>query len=76
MGALRSKMIEEMKLRNFSPRTEQSYVSAMVRLVKYYHQDPKKGHFTFPCQMIFEGAESPHGKNGPGLGWRNLRSTY
>jgi integrase/recombinase XerD len=28
MGALRTKMIEEMRLRNFSPRTEQSYVSA------------------------------------------------
>ena len=40
MGALRTKMIEEMKLRNFSPRTEQSYVSAMVGLVKYYHQSP------------------------------------
>jgi hypothetical protein len=27
MGALREKMIEEMRLRNFSPRTEQSYVA-------------------------------------------------
>jgi len=33
-------MIEEMKLRNFSPRTEQSYVAAMVGLVKYYRQPP------------------------------------
>ena len=33
MGALREKMIEEIRLRNFSPRTEQSYVSAMVGLV-------------------------------------------
>ncbi len=40
MGALREKMIEEMKLRNFSPRTEQSYVSAMVGLVKYYRRSP------------------------------------
>ncbi len=40
MGALRTKMIEEMKLRNFSPRTEQSYVSPMVGLVKYYRQSP------------------------------------
>jgi integrase/recombinase XerD len=40
MGALRMKMIEEMKLRNFSARTEQSYVSAMVRLVKHYHRSP------------------------------------
>ena len=40
MGALREKMIEEMKLRNFSPRTEQSYVSAMVGLVKHYRHPP------------------------------------
>jgi site-specific recombinase XerD len=40
MGALRIKMIEEMKLRNFSPRTEQSHVSAMVGLAKYYRQSP------------------------------------
>ena len=40
MGALREKMIEEIRLRNFSPRTEQSYVSAMVGLAKYYHRSP------------------------------------
>jgi len=40
MGALRTRMIEEMKLRNFSPRTEQSYVAAMVGLVKHYHRSP------------------------------------
>jgi Phage integrase, N-terminal SAM-like domain len=40
MGALRQKMIEEMKLRNFSHKTEQSYVSAMVGLVKHYRRSP------------------------------------
>src|SRR5574342_524586 len=40
MGALREKMIEEIRLRNFSPRTEKSYVSAMVGLAKYYRQSP------------------------------------
>jgi len=40
MGALRTKMFEEMKLRNFAPRTQQSYVSAMVGLVKYHHRSP------------------------------------
>ena len=40
MGALREKMIEEIRLRNFSPRTEHSYVSAMVGLTKYYRQPP------------------------------------
>lgn len=33
-------MIEEIRLRNFSPRTEKSYVSAMVGLTKYYGQSP------------------------------------
>ena len=42
MGALRTKMIEEMRLRNFSPRTEQSYVAAMVGLAKYYRQSSDK----------------------------------
>jgi integrase/recombinase XerD len=40
MGALRQKMIEEMKLRNFSPRTQQCYVSAVVGLVKHYRRSP------------------------------------
>ncbi len=40
MGALRTKMVEEMKLRNFSPRTQQSYVSAMIGLARYYRQSP------------------------------------
>jgi len=44
MGALRNEMIEEMKLRDFSPRTEQSYVSAMVGLVKCYHQSLDQLH--------------------------------
>jgi integrase/recombinase XerD len=40
MGALRTKMIEEMKLRNFSARTQQSYLGAMVGLVKHYRRSP------------------------------------
>src|SRR5437867_7742392 len=40
MGALRTKMIEEMRLRNFSPRTQQSYLSAMLGLVKQYRRPP------------------------------------
>ena len=40
MGALRTRMIEEMKLRNFSPRTQQSYLAAMIGLVKHHRQSP------------------------------------
>ena len=40
MGALREKMIAEMKLRNFGARTQKSYVAAMVGLAKHYRQFP------------------------------------
>src|SRR5918996_479916 len=40
MGALRTRMIEEMKLRNFSPRTQKSYVSAMIGMAKHYRRPP------------------------------------
>ena len=40
MGALRNKMIEEMKLRNFSGRTQKSYVSAMIGVAKHYRRSP------------------------------------
>ena len=33
MGALRTKMIEEMRLRNLAVRTQQAYVAAVVGLV-------------------------------------------
>lgn len=40
MGALRTRMIEEMRLRNFAMRTQKSYVAAMVGLVKHYRKSP------------------------------------
>jgi integrase/recombinase XerD len=40
MGVLRDRMIEEMKLRNFSPATQESYVYAVSRLTKYHHKSP------------------------------------
>ena len=40
MGALRDKMIAEMKLRNFAARTQKSYLAAMVGLAKHYRQFP------------------------------------
>ena len=40
MGILRERMIEEMKLRNFSPATHASYVYAVSRLVRYHKKSP------------------------------------
>ena len=39
MGALREKMIAEMKLRNFAARTQKSYLAAMVGLL---HQSAQR----------------------------------
>jgi len=40
MGALREKMIAEMKLRDFAARAQKSYLAAMVGLAKHYRQYP------------------------------------
>jgi integrase/recombinase XerD len=40
MGILRDRMIEEMKLRNFSAATQKSYVYAVTRLTKHYKRPP------------------------------------
>jgi hypothetical protein len=40
MGVLRDRMIEEMKLRNFSTATQESYVYAVSRLARYHNKSP------------------------------------
>jgi integrase/recombinase XerD len=40
MSELRTRMIRDMALRGFSPRTHESYVAAVVRLARYYHRSP------------------------------------
>jgi integrase/recombinase XerD len=40
MTPLRVKMIDEMKLRRFSPKTQEAYVSAVAGLAKFYNQPP------------------------------------
>ena len=40
MTPLRQRMIEEMRLRDFSKHTIAAYVSAVYRLAKYYHRSP------------------------------------
>jgi integrase/recombinase XerD len=46
MGTLRNQMTDAMKLRRFSPRTQQSYLAAVCGLAKYYR--------TAPDQLDFE----------------------
>jgi integrase/recombinase XerD len=40
MGILRDRMIEEMKLRNFSAATQKAYLYTVTRLAKYYRRPP------------------------------------
>ena len=42
MNPLRQKMINEMTLRRFSLRTQESYIAAVAGLAKYYKQSPEK----------------------------------
>lgn len=42
MTALRQKMIDEMTLRRFSPKTQEAYIAAVAGLAKYYQQSPEK----------------------------------
>jgi integrase/recombinase XerD len=45
MATLRNKMIDAMKLRRFSPRTQQSYLAAVSDLANYYHSPPDQLDF-------------------------------
>ena len=40
MSELRTRMIRDMALRGFSPRTHEAYIAAVVKLARYYHRAP------------------------------------
>jgi integrase/recombinase XerD len=40
MAALRQRMIEDMQVRNYSPRTVEAYVAAVVKLAKHFQRSP------------------------------------
>lgn len=40
MTALRTRMVRDMTLRGFSPRTHKSYIAAVVHLARHYRQSP------------------------------------
>ena len=42
MTPLRQRMIEDMRIRNFSEHTIAAYVSAVYRLANHYHRSPDK----------------------------------
>ncbi len=42
MSKLRDRMINEMKLRRFAPKTHEAYVNAVSKLARYYDQSPDR----------------------------------
>ena len=68
MGILRDRMIEEMKLRNFSPATQESYVYAVSRLARYHHKSPdqlsKEDIRAFLVHLTMERKLSPNSLTG------------
>lgn len=40
MSALRQRLIEDMQVRNYSPRTVEAYVAAVAKLAKYFMKSP------------------------------------
>ena len=68
MGVLRDRMIEEMKLRNFSPATQESYVYAVSRLARYHHKSPdqlsKEDIRAFLVHLTVERKLSPNSLTG------------
>ena len=40
MSELRQRMIDAMVQRGFAQRTQETYIQAIVRMVKYYRRDP------------------------------------
>ena len=68
MGILRDRMVEEMKLRNFSPATQESYVYAVSRLARYHHKSPdqlsKEDIRAFLVHLTVERKLSPNSLTG------------
>ena len=40
MSELRTRMLDDMRVRGYSPRTQASYVDAVAKLAQYYHRSP------------------------------------
>jgi integrase/recombinase XerD len=74
MGKLRDRMIEEMKLRNFSPATQASYVYAVSRLARYHNKPPdqlsKENIRAFLVHLTMERKLSPNSLTGYCCGLR------
>ena len=74
MGILRDRMVEEMKLRNFSPATQVSYVYAVSRLARYHHKSPdqlsKEDIRAFLVHLTVERSLSPNSLTGYCYGLR------
>ena len=66
MGKLRDRMIEEMKLRNFAPATQRSYVYAVSRLARYHKRSPDQlGKEEIRGSLVISGLSYPYARSVP-----------
>jgi len=42
MTPLRQRMLEDMRIRNFTPRTQETYISQVSRFAKHFKRSPEK----------------------------------
>ena len=63
MSELKQKMVREMQLRNFSPRTQEAYLHAVTGLVRHYKKHPK--------DIVHKEIEDYilHMRNNQGMAW-------
>jgi len=64
MGVLRTRMLEEMRLRNFAPTTQKAYLYAVTKLAQYYKRPPdqldKEQIRSYLLHLITERKLSPN----------------
>jgi integrase/recombinase XerD len=64
LSPLRRRMIEDMTVRNMSPATQRSYISAVSKFSRYFGKSP--GRLGLETSGAFRSISLPPGFRGPG----------
>jgi hypothetical protein len=64
MTALRQRMIEDMRLRNFSPHTIEAYVYAVKQFARHFGRSPEQLNADQARQYLLHLVQDQNGKGG------------